>query len=207
MLLYTYDAAPNPRRVNLFIRFKGIELPTRQINLRESEQLCEEFRAINPRCLVPALRLDDGTVICDGIAICWYLESLYPAKPLLGTNPLQQAQILSWDQRVFTDGILSAAEVLRNTHKAFKDRALPGPEPLAQIPELAARGRLRLKRFWHDLDAHMEGRDFIVGGALSMADIDAFCVIDFAAWTKEAIPESCTNVQSWSGRVRNGLGL
>jgi glutathione S-transferase len=205
--LFTFDAAPNPRRVNLFIRYKGIELPTQQVNLRELEQFGEEFKAVNPRCIVPALQLDDGTVLCDGIAICSYLESVYPEKPLLGTTPLLRAQVLSWDHQIYADGFTPVAEALRNRSKAFKDRALPGSDPIAQIPELEARGRYRLNLFWKYLDDHLSGRRFIVGDGLTLADIDAVVVIDFAGWIKETVPQDCTNVQMWAERVRSSLAL
>ena len=87
--------------MNLFIRHKGIVLPTQQVNLRELEQFGEAYEAINPRCIVPALQLDDGSVLCDGIAICACLEDLFPDKPLLGTTPLLKAQVLSWDHQIF----------------------------------------------------------------------------------------------------------
>ncbi len=205
MKLYTFDAAPNPRRVNLFIAYKGIEIPTQQINLREGEQLGAAFRAINPRCIVPALQMDDGSVLCDGIAICWYLESLYPQRPLLGVGALQQAQVLSWDHLIFADAFVPAAEMLRNRSSAFKDRAVPGPGPVAQIPELEARGRQRLRLFWQYLDEQLKGREFVVGNTLTLADIDAFVVIDFAGWSKEQVPESCAHVHLWSARVKARL--
>ena len=205
--LYTYDAAPNPRRVNLFIRHKGIELPTQQVDLKAHEQFSDGYRTINPRCIVPALQLDDGSVLCDGVAICWYLESRHPAKPLFGIDPLTQAQVLSWDHQIFADGFIPVAEVLRNRSKAFQGRALPGPDAVAQIPELEARGRQRLALFWRHLEAHLNGREFIVGAALTLADIDAYVVIDFAGWIKESIPQDCTNVQIWARRIGQCLGL
>ncbi len=202
MKLYTYDAAPNPRRVNLFLAYKGIDIPKVQVNLRENEQLGDAYRAVNPRCIVPALQLDDGTVLCDGIAICWYLESLYPQRPLLGTHPLQQAQVLSWEHMSFADGFLQAADVLRNRSAAMKGRALPGPEAVEQIPELEARGRQRLQRFWRYLERHLQARDFLVGNALTFADINALVITDFAGWSKELVPAECARVHAWLARVR-----
>jgi glutathione S-transferase len=202
MKLFTFDAAPNPRRVNLFLAYKGIDIPKVQINLREAEQLGEAYKAINPRCIVPALQLDDGTVLCDGIGICWYLESLYPQRPLLGTNALQQAQVLSWEHMSFADGFVPAADVLRNRSGAFKDRALPGPEAVPQIPELEARGRQRLARFWRYLDGHLQGREFLVGNSLTFADINALVITDFAGWSKQYVPEDCARTHAWLARVR-----
>jgi glutathione S-transferase len=125
--------------VNLFLEYKRIQIPSQQINLREGQQFSSDYRAVNSRCTVPALQLDDGTVLCDAIAICWYLESLFPQKPLLGSGSLLQSQVLSWDAYIFSDAFLPAAEALRNRSQAFKDRAVPGPARMAQIPELEAR--------------------------------------------------------------------
>jgi glutathione S-transferase len=47
MMLYTFDPAPNPRRVNLFLAYKGVTLPTQQVNLRERQQFTAEFKALN----------------------------------------------------------------------------------------------------------------------------------------------------------------
>jgi glutathione S-transferase len=203
--LYTYDGAPNPRRVNLFLGYKGIQIPSRQINLREGEQFSPQYAALNPRCTVPALQLDDGTVLCDAIAICWYLESRHPQPPLLGIEPLSQAQILSWDAYIFSDAFLPVAEALRNRSQAFKDRAVTGPGRVAQIPELEARGRQRVQLFWEYLDQYLDGRDYLVGHGVTMADIDAFVVIDFAGWIKERVPESRSRVQAWYRRIKGLL--
>jgi glutathione S-transferase len=205
MRLYTFDAAPNPRRINLFLTYKGIRVPTQQVDLRSGEQFSTDFTAISPRCIVPVLQLDNGTVLCDGIAICWYLESRYPQRPLLGTDPLQQAQILSWDQYICADGFLPVAEALRNRSPAFKDRAVTGPEQIRQIPELELRGRLRLQSFWQRLDEHLEGREYLVGNAITLADIDGFVVVDFAGWIKERVPEERKHVQAWYQRIKSLL--
>lgn len=203
--LFTFDAAPNPRRVNLFMAYKGIDIPKVQVNLRDGEQLGDAYKAINPRCMVPALQLDDGTLLCEGIAICWYLESKFPQRPLLGANAVQTAQILSWESMSFSDGFVPAAEVLRNRSPAFKDRALPGPEPVAQIAELVERSRQRLQRFWRNLEGHLQQREFLVGDSLTFADINALVITDFAAWSKQYAPADCVRVQDWLARIRSLL--
>jgi len=205
MKLFTYDAAPNPRRVNLFMACKGIRLPTQQVDLRKNEHLGAEYRAICPRCIVPALQLDDGTVLCDGIAICWYLERIHPDKPLLGVDPVRQAEVLSWDHYIFGDGIQAVAEALRNGHPAFKDRALTGPDPVPQIPQLEARGRQRLAAFWRHLEEHLRGRSFIVGDSMTLADIDAFVLAGFAGWIKERVPETLPQLREWHRRIEESL--
>ena len=87
MKLYTFDAAPNPARLKLFMDFKQIELDTIQIDLGAYEQLSDAYQAIVPEATVPALVLDDGTVLSAVIAIVHYLDERFPDKPLLGRTP------------------------------------------------------------------------------------------------------------------------
>ncbi|MDH3993817.1 MAG: glutathione S-transferase N-terminal domain-containing protein, partial [Gammaproteobacteria bacterium] len=82
MKLYTYDPAPNPRRLALFMQHKGIEIESQQIDMMSAEQLGDDYLAINPEATVPALVLDDGSVLTEVVGICTYLEELYPEKPL-----------------------------------------------------------------------------------------------------------------------------
>lgn len=201
MKLYTYDIAPNPRRVKLFMQYKGIELDTSQIDLGKGEQFDESFKRINPEATVPVLELNDGSILCECIAINLYLESLYPEKPLIGKDGLQRAQIIDWSHRIFMTGLMPVAEILRNTSDVFQGRGLPGSVDLEQIPALAERGRKRLPEFFNNLERHMQGRKYIVGDSLTMADIDAYVVIGFASWVKQSIPDHCPRVQSWYQRI------
>ncbi|HMK81782.1 MAG TPA: glutathione S-transferase N-terminal domain-containing protein, partial [Xanthobacteraceae bacterium] len=82
MKFYDCTTAPSPRRVRIFLAEKGISVDTVQVDLRNGEQFTPAFRAINPDCTVPALQLDDGTVIGDAIAICQYFEETHPEPPL-----------------------------------------------------------------------------------------------------------------------------
>ena len=163
MKLYTYDPAPNPRRLALFMRYKGITLDSQQIDLATGEQLSDEYRRINPECSVPALQLDDGTVLTEVIGICTYLEALHPEKPLLGTTPLEKAQVSSWVHRLLMNMFSAIAGMLRNRSRAFANRALPGPLDLPQISELVERGKLQLAHTLPKLDAELATRPWLAG--------------------------------------------
>ena len=60
MKLYTYDPAPNPKRLQMFIDYKGIDIDTVQVDMMKQEQLGEDYKSINPLGTVPALVLDDA---------------------------------------------------------------------------------------------------------------------------------------------------
>jgi glutathione S-transferase len=197
MKFYDCTTAPSPRRVRIFLAEKGISIPTVQVDLRNGEQFSEAFRAINPDCTVPALQLDDGMVIGDAVAICQYLEELYPDPPLIGSTPQERAVVSAINRQIERDGFFAAMDALRNTATGLKGRALPGPHDYEQIPELAERGRKRLAHFFRDMNARLSGRTFVAGDRYTIADISALIVVDFAGRLKLAIPEECANLHRW----------
>ncbi|MCB1853669.1 MAG: glutathione S-transferase family protein [Halieaceae bacterium] len=207
MKLYTFDPAPNPRRLALFMQYKGIALDTEQVDMMQAKQLSEEYRQINPRCTVPALQLDDGTVLTEVIGICTYLEGLYPDKPLLGTTPLEKARVISWNHYLFVGVTMAIAGMLRNRGDAFQNRALPGPLDVPQIPELIERGKLQLAHALPELDRQLASGGWLAGDFFSFADIDLLVAVDFMKWVKQEVPQECTNLRSWYGRAQAELGL
>src|SRR5256885_6040616 len=100
MKFYDSKAAPNPRRVRIFLAEKGIAIPTEQVDLGAQQQKPSEFTAINPMQRVPALVLDDGTIITESIAICRYLEALHPEPPMFGRDAREMALVEMWFRRV-----------------------------------------------------------------------------------------------------------
>ena len=146
--LYDCATAPSPRRTRILLAEKKIEHQVIQIDLARKEQLEDDFRAINPRCTVPALQTENGTVLAENTAIALYLERLEPEPALFGNGPLEEAQVVEWNARVETEGLHAVADVLRNSSPRMKDRALTGPLDIEQIPQLAERGRKRLRHFF-----------------------------------------------------------
>lgn len=205
MKLYTYDPAPNPKRLQMFLDYKGIQLDTEQVDLLKQAQFEEPFRKINPMCTVPALVLDDGTVLSEVIGACVYLEELYPDPPLLGTTALEKAQIISWNHRLYNSLFHAIAEVFRNGNPAFAGRALPGSLNLEQIPELVERGRVRMEAAWRMVDRALAKNAFLAGPAFSFADIDLLACVEFAAWIKSSVPEECSHIHAWLPRAKAAL--
>jgi glutathione S-transferase len=178
--LYDCATAPSPRRARILLAEKGVVHETVQVDLRQGEQLGEAYRRINPQCTVPALRTDEGLLLTDNAAIAAYLEARYPEPALLGSTPAEKAEIASWNWRIEFEGLMAIAEAMRNSAPAMANRALPGPVDYAQIPELAQRGIARLQQFFLELDARLDGRDFIAAERFSIADITALVAVDFA---------------------------
>ncbi|POR46873.1 glutathione S-transferase [Paraburkholderia eburnea] len=179
-LLYESKASPNARRVRIFIAEKGIDVPTRSVDLGAKEQFSEAFKAINPRSQVPALVLDDGTTIAEVPAIWRYLEEAYPGTPLLGHDARTRALVAMWERRAELDGFASVMEGVRNAAAGLKGRALSGPHAYEQIPDIVARSRKRVENFYDDFNARLEASHFVAGQTYSAADITTLATVDFA---------------------------
>jgi glutathione S-transferase len=201
LTLYDCATAPSPRRARILLAEKGVAHDTVHVDLRAGEQFHDEFRAINPQCTVPVLRLESGRVLTDNAAIIAYLEARFPEPPLLGSSPEAKAEIASWQWRIEFEGLLAIAEALRNGSPAMANRALPGPVDYAQIPELAQRGVARIRQFFATLDTQLAAHDFVAGSAFSIADITAVVAVDFARIVKQKADERYPHLLRWRGRM------
>ena len=200
--LYDCTTAPSPRRTRMLLAEKGIEYENIQVDLTKGEQMGDAFRKINPGCTVPAMVTEDGDVLTENAGISAYLEALHPEPALLGTTPMEKAQIATWNWRCEMGGLMSAAEALRNSSPAMKDRALPGPKNIPQIPELAERGVMKLGWFFKTLDRQLSANEFVAGEAYSVADITATIVVDFGRWVKVTPQEDQTALLAWHARMK-----
>ena len=117
--------APNPRRVRIFLAEKGVTLPTEAVDLGAQAHKAPAYRAINPMQRLPALALDDGTVIAESIAICRYIEALHPRPPLFGEGALEQALIEMWQRRVEFHLLAIVSNVFRHLHPAMAPLEVP----------------------------------------------------------------------------------
>ena len=201
MKLYDFSLAPNPRRVRMFLVEKGIEVPLEEVNLRERGQLEPQFAAINPWLTVPVLELDDGTIIRECVAISRYFEETQPEPALWGRNAVATAQVEMWQHHCEVDGFLAVRDAFRNSVERLQGRALTGPVDVEQIPALAERGRGQIERFFVELDGRLADNEFIAGKNFSIADITAFCAVDFAGWVKLAFTDDQTNAKRWYDAV------
>lgn len=93
MELYSYFRSTAAYRVRIALNLKGIDYELRPVNLLKEEQKSGWYLAVNPMGLVPALRLEDGTVLSQSTAILEWLEETSTAMPLLPADPSQRARV------------------------------------------------------------------------------------------------------------------
>jgi glutathione S-transferase len=103
MILYGYALSSAAYRVRIALALKGLQVTSAPVNLRAGEQRLEEFLQINSQGFVPALALDDGTVLTQSVAIIEYLDEIHPNPPLLPQTPLARARVRAIAQAIACD--------------------------------------------------------------------------------------------------------
>ncbi len=191
MKLYDSYRAPNPRRVRWFMAEKGIDdIEVVNVSIFEGEHRKPDYLAKAGLPNVPMLEMDDGTAITESVAICRYLESLYPGPNLFGRDPKETAVIEMWTRRV--EMLLSNPLMLTVRHS---HPALAAIEK--QVPEIAESNRRTAERALKVFDRRLAESEFIACERVTMADILAATGIDFSRMAKFSIPEEFTNVRRW----------
>ena len=188
--------APNPRRVRMFLAEKGIALDETPLDLMKREHKSAEFRAKNSLGQVPTLELDDGTIIAETVAICRYFEETHPEPPLFGRTPVEKAQVDMWIRRIEFQLMTPVGNFWRHAHP--RTAAL-----LTQYKDFGESNREAYANAQRWLDGELaEGRPFIAGDQLSMADICALSTVDFAHWIGLDLDPQRTSLVAWHERMR-----
>lgn len=195
MKLYDFGRAPNPRRVRVFLAEKGIDLPSEQVDIGAMQHKTSEFSAINPLQRVPALVLDDGTVITESMAICRYFEELRPEPPLFGRGAKEAALVEMWNRRMELNLLNPVAAVFRHLHPAMKEMEQP------QVPEWGEANKAKTSELLEFLDTQLKDRLFIAGDHYTVADITGMIAVDFMRVSKMAVPERLGHVRRWHAQV------
>lgn len=195
MMLYCApDPAPNPRRVTLFLRDKGLTIPVTDVSLFKGEHKSPEMVALNPRGQVPFLVLDDGRVLAETVAICRYLDELDPQPPLFGSDAWQRAETDMWVRRV--EATLGAPVAVVWVHGHPMTAGLN-----TQIPAVADQARVRVTAALEWFDAQLAGKTWLCGDRYTMADIVLLTTLDFALWVGIEMPEGLGALTAWHERT------
>jgi len=198
MKLYTSLRAPNPRRVSMFMAEKGLaDIEQVVIDLGAGEHRSADYLARNPFGRVPALELDDGRILCETRAICSWLEGYAPEPNLMGEGYDERAFIEMADRRVELHLFYGIANCVRHTHPGLA--ALEQP----QFPEYGAVQGEKMRETARWLDQVLATQPFVAGQRFTIADITAFCALEFGRGLMKFRPgqEGMPHLQAWRDRI------
>lgn len=197
-MLFYDSVGPNPQVVRIFAAERGVELPKTTIDLRGGENRQPAYMAKNPAGQMPALELDDGFVLAEITAICEYLDEIGPAgKTLIGATPQERAETRMWVRRIDLNILEPLANGFRFAEglKLFAPRIHVIPQAADDLKQIAQE-----KLTW--LNGLIEGREFICGSRLTLADILLFCFLDFGAKVGQPINPANANIVAHHARMK-----
>lgn len=208
MIFYDFDLfAPSPWVVWIFAQEKKLHMERRVLDLLARENRRKPFTSqISPLGELPAIVLDDGTIITEITAICEYLEEIYPDPPLIGSTPLERAETRMWlrriDQKIAEPmGEGFSAEEGRPFFEAdSKDAGLITKTILP--PAAAAVLKQKAQRMIVWLCAELDGREWVCGSRFTLADIFLYCFLQFGENHGQPIPHGADWARDFFNRVK-----
>jgi glutathione S-transferase len=199
MRLYWFPIAPNPTRVRLYLAEKAaggarIALEEQLVNLPAGEQRQPEHLARNPLGRLPVLETDDGRFLTESLAIIEYLEELHPEPPLIGSTPAARARVRELERIAELAVLQPIARIIHGTKS---------PLGLPPAPEVAAHARAALPDGLAVLEARLaDGRPFLAGGAVTIADCTLAAGFQFARFAGVALPGGLPHLLRWDRAFR-----
>ena len=198
MKLYDSSVAPNPKIVRMFAAEKGFKFAEiEQVDLMGGANRKEPYLSRNPAGQLPCVELPDGRIIAETVAICELIEEKQPKPALIGTTPEDRAETRMWVRRIEWKITQPLADGFRFAEglPLFKDRIRTIPEAAAGLKAIARDGLA-----W--IDAQLAGRDTIVPGRFTLADIALYAFLDFGGSVGQAVDPELENVSNWLAKTK-----
>ena len=190
MKMKLYEFGPTRSiRVRWTLQELGVEFESIPINLLAGEHLQPKFLKINPAGKIPVL-LDEDLVLTESVAIVLYLADKYSNKGLIPTDLKERAQVNRWLLFAATELEQPLWRISRHTALYPEEQRLPGDVILAsrEFKEMAS-----------VLEKHMQGRQFVAGDSVSVADFVMAYTLD---WGNEAkLLDHCPQLLAYMKRM------
>ena len=187
-----YDSiGPNPHVVRMFLAELGIEIEKVEVDLMGGENRQEQHLNRNPSGQMPTLELDDGSFLAEITAICEYLDEMNGNTSLIGKTAEERAETKMWVRRIDLQIIEPLTNGFRYSegYDLFKDRLHLIPQAADDLKEIAQE---RLQ--W--LDGQLEGKEYVCGDRLTLADIMLYCFLNFGTTVGQPIDQKNKNIVS-----------
>ena len=194
MKLYYHSASPFARKVLIAAALLGVELETQAVDLFAGEGQSPEFLQLNPLGKVPTL-VDGDFVLWESNAIVQYLAAQAGDSALAPNDARGRADILRWQFWETSNWAPTCAVyVYENVLKPLLGRGEPDAQELAKADE-------KFHRFAKVLDGHLAAHAWLVGGALTLADVSVATMLMYAERGKYPL-ENYPHIAAWFGKIR-----
>jgi glutathione S-transferase len=193
MKLYMNALSPNVRRVRLTAAVLGLPLEEKLVDLAKGEHRNPEYLALNPNGAVPTL-VDGDFVLTESRAIMQYLASKKPEAGLLPRDEAGRADVVRWQ---FWDASHFSAQLGTLTFEKLTKPMMGVGEPDTRRIDEAL---VNFRRFAAVLDKRLDGKSYVVGDALTLADLTLASSLMYAKQVDAPVAEF-PNVAAWLARI------
>ena len=193
MKLYFNPLSPNVRRVRLTAAVLGLELEEKLLDFSKGEHKNPEYLLLNPNGAVPTL-VDGDFVLTESRAIMQYLASKKPESGLLPRDEAARADVTRWqfwDSSHFSPQLGTFA-----FEKLIKGMVGLGEPDSSKLNDAL----VNFKRFAAVLNQRLEGRQYVVGNSLTLADLTLASSMMYAKQTEVPVADF-PNVERWFSRI------
>ncbi len=192
MKLYN-SVGPNPHVVRMYAAECGVALELEEVDLMGGANRQEDYLKLNPSGQLPCLETEAGNLIAEVTAICEYIDEKADGVSLMGTTDEARANTRMWTRRID----LGICEPLANGFRyseglpIFKDRMTTIPAAAEGLKQIA-----REKMSWLN-DQMDDGRPFIGGTVVSLADVVLYCFLNFGKAIGQPYDVELSNLNAW----------
>jgi glutathione S-transferase len=170
-----YEFAPTRSiRVRWTLQELGVAFEAVTIDMMAGEHRSPQFLKINPAGKIPVL-VDGDLTLTESVAICVYLAEKYRERDLIPNDPRERARLNQWLLFTATELEQPLWRIARHTNLYPKDKRLPAEIELARS-DFTAMAKV--------LNEHMDGRTFVLGNRVSVADFVLAYTLDWAQLVK-----------------------
>ncbi|WP_319534215.1 glutathione S-transferase [uncultured Vibrio sp.] len=196
MKLYETAMTPSCKRVNIFLKEIGGEVERVAINVRDGDNLADAFKQKSVNGKVPVLELDDGTTVCESVAICRYFDEEFTNDlNLFGGNQRERAQVEMWHRVVEFQGLYAAFQAFRNISAIYKDRE-------NCVKEWGEESKSRVLTFLPVLDKRLGESEFIASERYTIVDITGYIFVGFAINALQIdVLSTAPNIARWFEQI------
>ncbi|MDV6250324.1 glutathione S-transferase [Vibrio sp. EA2] len=196
MKLYETAMTPSCKRVNIFLKEIGGDVERVAINVRDGDNLAETFKQKSVNGKVPVLELDDGTTLCESVAICRYFDEEFSNDlNLFGGNQRERAQVEMWHRVVEFQGLYAAFQAFRNISAIYKDRE-------NCVKEWGEESKSRVVAFLPVLDKRLGESEYIASDRYTIVDITAYIFVGFAINALQIdVLSTAPNIARWFEKI------
>jgi glutathione S-transferase len=194
--LYHYGLSNCSQKVRIVLAEKGLGWTNHHVDLTKGEHATESYRRINPNGVVPTL-VHDGTIVIESSDIMEHLDEHFPDPPLRPTDERELARMRQWIAR--QESIQRPLQVLS---REFLFLGLDDDGHAAHRSRSTIAGAIRVvDDALAEVNRHLVGRTWIVGNALSLADVA--WMVDVHRFAQMRFPMgNYADLRAWYRRVR-----